>query len=172
MRHLLLLRHGKAAADAGGGDIERALTLRGQHDAGLIGRFLVYENLLPDTAVVSSARRTRETLECVKRELPSLPTIYVEPKLYLAEPDVLLAHLRRTPPSTGTLLAIGHNPGYAELAVALSGFGDMAARNRMLHKFPTCALAVISFETDWAQVKPGAGRLERHVVPAELRADG
>ncbi len=169
MRRLLLLRHGKAAAESGGGDIERALTLRGQQDAALMGQYLARENLAPDTAVVSSARRTRETLECVKRELPSLPAIYVEPKLYLAEPDLLLAHLRRTPPATGVLLAIGHNPGYAELAVALSGFGDMAARNSILHKFPTCALAVISFETDWAQVKPGAGRLERHVIASQLR---
>ncbi len=169
MRRLLLLRHAKAANDSGGGDSERPLTERGLRDATLMGRYLAREGFAPDTAVVSSARRTRETLDAVRHELPGAMTVFVEPRLYLAEAPTLMDHLRRTPETTQTLLAIGHNPGYQDLAIALSGSGDLAIRRDMLHKFPTCALTIIEFDCDWAKVKTGAGRLIRFVVPAQLR---
>ena len=170
MRRLLLLRHAKAAAYSGGGDAERPLTERGRGDAGLIGRFIAAQGLSPDLAAASSAKRTRETLDCVIAELAARPPVLIEPALYLAEPETLLAQLRRTPNSVGTLLAIGHNPGVAELAHALTGSGERDARLRIEQKYPTAGLSVLEFDLeDWRKASPRSGKLVRFVTPRELR---
>ena len=39
----------------------------------------------------------------------------------------------------------------------------------MAVKFPTCALAVLTFEADnWTDIRPAAGRLVRYVLPRSL----
>ena len=68
MHRLVLLRHAKAAREAGGGDRQRPLTRRGREDAARVGRYLVEEKLLTNLAVISDAQRTRETLDCVMGE--------------------------------------------------------------------------------------------------------
>ncbi len=171
MRRLLLLRHAKAAPYSGGGDSERPLTERGRRDAAMMGRYIAAQVLAPDTAVASSARRTRETLDCVCEQFAVTPTIYIEPALYLAEPETLLTHLRRTPAKTLTLLAIGHNPGIAEMAVALTGGGDLDARDRIVHKYPTCSLSAFEFNfDDWRLARFGGAKLLRFATPRDLRA--
>ena len=170
MRRLLLLRHAKAAPYAGGGDSERPLTDRGRRDAAMMGRYIAAQGLTPDTVVASSAKRTRETLALVADAFEDRRTTFIEPALYLAEPETLLAHLRRTPETTHTLLAIGHNPGFAELAVALTGSGDFGERERMIYKYPTCGLAVLEFPfDDWREAKVGGAKLVRFATPRELR---
>ena len=68
-----------------------------------------------------------------------------------------------------TLLMIGHNPGFAELAHLLTGHGDRYAAARMGQKFPTCGLAVLDFAVDdWRDVTERGGRLDRFVTPASL----
>jgi phosphohistidine phosphatase len=169
MVRLLLLRHAKAAPDSGSGDADRALTPRGRRDAARIGRWLAREGLVPDAAVVSDARRTRETFEALQAELPANPTVSFEPDLYLASAEDVLDRLRATSPGVGILLAIGHNPGFGELAVSLAGSGDVALRSDIFHRYPTCALSVIDFENGWRGVRFGTGRLQRFVTPAQLR---
>ena len=62
LQRLILLRHGKAESVAeSGGDFERGLTERGRRDAALIGRVLADAGITPDLALVSAARRARET---------------------------------------------------------------------------------------------------------------
>ena len=57
----------------------------------------------------------------------------------------------------------------AELAALLIASGDVDARQRLIEKFPTAALAVIDFAfDDWAKLHPRAGRLDRFVVPRTL----
>ncbi len=59
-RRLVLLRHAKSAwPDMP--DHERPLARRGQRDAPVMGRWLRAVGLVPDLALCSSARRTRET---------------------------------------------------------------------------------------------------------------
>ena len=44
--------------------------------------------------------------------------------------------------------------------------GDVEARQRLIEKFPTAALAVIDFPLDdWGKLHPKSGRLDRFVVP-------
>ena len=171
MRRLILLRHAKAANHAGGGDSERPLTGRRRADASRTGRYLASELLIPDMALVSHAKRTRETLELVLAELElgvRIP-IHVEPRLYNADPLMLAGLLRDTPERIRTLLLVGHNPGISELAQDLVGSGDRYARKRMEEGFPTSALAVLDFsDDDWSSVASGRGRLDRFVQQDDL----
>jgi len=67
---------------------------------------------------------------------------------------------------------IGHNPGIQELANLLMASGDIDARQRLLEKFPTAALAVIDFQIDdWSALAPHSGRLDRFVSPRALATD-
>jgi phosphohistidine phosphatase len=168
MYRLLLLRHAKAVPFGVGGDHERALTEGGREDARRMGDYLAREHLLPDFAAVSDARRTRETWELVSEGWRK-PPVRFEPRIYEAPTDTLWSLLRRSPDDMRTLLCVGHNPGVAELAIELIGFGDRYAQARLRAKFPTCSLAILDINVDaWSQAAPGAARLDRFVTPAAL----
>jgi len=172
MRRLLLLRHGKADRHSAGGDRERPLTRRGEEDALRVGEFLRDAGLGPDLAVASNARRAKQTLEKVLSAFPGHVTHVIDNSIYLAAADHLLDILRQTPDKYSTLLAVGHNPGFADLAIALAGDGDARELAVLRSKYPTAALAVLDFEVaGWADVAPAAARLERFVTPALLRGD-
>jgi len=172
MRRLLLLRHGKADRHSAGGDRERPLTKRGEEDARRMGEFLAEERLAPDLAVASNARRAKRTLDLVLEAFPNHVTHLIENTIYMATAEHLLHILRQTPDKVSTLLAVGHNPGFAELAISLAGTGDGEELARLRSKFPTAALAVLDFEAKhWADVSQGAARLSRLVTPAGLRGD-
>ncbi|MDB5641977.1 MAG: phosphoglycerate mutase [Hyphomicrobiales bacterium] len=169
MLRLILLRHAKAAPQAGGGDSERPLTQRGRGDAQRVGDYLAGHGLFPDLAAVSTAKRTRETLELALETFGEPCPVAAEPRLYLAETPILLELLRATPSFVQVLLAVGHNPGCHEFAMLMVGHGDPVARARLEAGFPTAAFAVIDFEAaNWAEVRPGSGVLDRFVTPADL----
>ncbi|WP_244594776.1 MULTISPECIES: SixA phosphatase family protein [Methylosinus] len=170
MRRLILLRHAKADAHSAGGDRQRPLTKRGEEDARSVGRYLAEAGLAPDFAVASDARRAKRTLDLALEAFPREVERRLDDEFYLATPDRLLDAVRQTPAEISTLLAIGHNPGFAELASALAADGEPEALTRMRSKYPTAALAVLDFDAeDWALVGEGAGHLERFVTPGDLR---
>ena len=77
--------------------------------------------------------------------------------------------MREAEPGIRTLMMIGHNPGFEELARLLIGEGDMDGILRLGQKYPTAGLAVIDFALeDWADVAHKSGRLERFVTPKSL----
>ncbi len=70
-------------------------------------------------------------------------------------------------------LVVGHNPDLAHFAAWMCGGGDSVGLKAMRQKFPTSALAIIDFNGDsWAEIAPGAGKLERFVTPGMVGADG
>ena len=69
----------------------------------------------PERALVSPARRARETLAGVRAALATLAAAEEDEALYLASPGRLLARLQRLPDATSQVLLVGHNPGLAEL---------------------------------------------------------
>jgi phosphohistidine phosphatase len=169
MLRLLLFRHAKTARESGGGDHDRPLTKRGEEDSKRIGRYLTDEQLLPDLALASDSRRTRQTLDLALTAANQHPQTRLDRAIYLAEPHTLLALIRRIPAKVRTLLLIGHAPGMGDLAGLLTGFGDRYAFARMSTKFPTCGLAVLDFPVErWEEVKEHGGRLDRFVTPASL----
>jgi phosphohistidine phosphatase len=87
----------------------------------------------------------------------------------MASPDAMLSWLQRLPEDVSTVLMIGHNPGFEELAQQLAGDGKKKALKRIRKKYPTGALAVIRFDTDsWIEVGTAGGYLERFIRPKDL----
>jgi phosphohistidine phosphatase len=169
MRRLILLRHAKSDWPDAVPDRERPLAARGREAAPVMGRYLAEEMLLPDLALVSPALRTCQTWELVAPELGEAVSVRDEPRLYEAPWQQLLAVVQGVPDTVSTLMLVGHNPGSAELALALTGHGDRYAAQRMAAAFPTCGLAVLDLmEGGWAGLAPRACRLDRFVTPASL----
>ena len=169
MRRLMLLRHAKSNWPAGVADRDRPLAARGREAAPLIGGYLAEELLLPDLVLISPARRTVETWELVAPMLPEKPATRYEPRMYEAKASALLEVVQEAEPAVKTLLMIGHNPGFEDLAQRLTGHGDRYAAARMSQKYPTSGLAVLDFSVeDWRDVAERGGRLDRFVTPASL----
>jgi len=168
MRRLLLLRHAKAAWPSGIMDLDRPLSRRGREAARLMGVYLKEEGLIPSLVLVSSAQRTLETWDLVR---PAVGDVAARPdeRIYEAPAARLLAVLQEVEPAASTLLMIGHNPGFEDLAEILIGEGDRDGILRLGQKYPTAGLAVIDFpQAGWADIGRGTGRLERFVTPKSL----
>ncbi len=176
MRRLMLLRHAKSSwNDADIDDIDRPLAPRGRKAAPLIGRHMSRAGLLPDLVLCSSALRARQTWELVVAEWDSAiaagaPRLEMRASLYLAPPGEILLMLQRLDDRIGTVMVIGHNPGMAALARQLAATGDPRGLNAINAKFPTAALAVITFDVDhWRALAPGRGCLQSFVRPKDLK---
>jgi phosphohistidine phosphatase len=170
MRRLLLLRHAKAERPVfGGDDRDRKLNARGHDDAPKIAGYMARHALIPDRAIVSPARRTRETWDLIAAAIRPAPRAVYDERLYDATPQTILDILRKCGPDLPTVLVVGHNPGLHELAVSLVATGEVDTRQRLNEKFPTSALAVIEFSLDdWSRLHPQAGRLDHFVSPRSL----
>ena len=166
MLRLMLLRHAKSDWPDGVADHERPLARRGQEAAPTVGSYMAAEQLVPDLAVVSTARRTRQTWDLAAAAFREDVPDRFEGRIYEASPEAILAVIHATPDAVRTLLVVGHNPGFEELAGRLVGHGDRYAFARMLQKFPTAALAVIDFAVErWDAVADRGGRLDRFITP-------
>lgn len=144
MDRLILLRHGKAEANAASGkDFDRALTERGRQDTALVARALADAGLKPDLVLVSPAARTTQTWDAAA---PFFPGAKVEsaPALYDISAAEILALAKG---EAGAVMVIGHNPGLGQLAAWLSQEDTSGEdRPRMAEGFPTAAAAVIGFD--------------------------
>jgi len=169
---LMLLRHAKSErAEPGMGDHERALNGRGRSETPKIGAYMARHGLIPGRAIVSTARRTRETWELLAPAFATPPPVVFDDRLYNAVPETILAVIKETERAVRTLLVIGHNPGLHDTARLLIAAGDIEARERLNEGMPTAALAVIDFAAqDWRKLHPHGGRLERFVSPRSLAA--
>ncbi len=148
MKRLILFRHAKAEPRSGEGeDFDRPLTARGRRDAAAMGRLIAGNGLTPDLALVSAARRARETWDCAKAEF-STGAVEVRQALYNAAADELETELGRAPTSAEAVMIVGHNPGLQELAVNLliADAGSSSDIDRLASRFPTAAVAAFRFD--------------------------
>jgi len=168
----MIFRHAKAEKGAPGTrDRDRPLAARGLKDAPRMGAYMAHHDLVPRHALVSPARRTRETWDGLAGALPSGIPVFYEDRLYDAGPEAILAVLKETSRAIRALIVVGHNPGLHETARLLIASGDVEARERLNEGLPTSALAVIDFAgNDWDKLHPRSGRLERFVTPRLLKA--
>ena len=129
--------------------------------------------LCPDLVLVSTARRTLDTLAALE---PWSETPLVEPMdgLYLASGPALLSTLREVAETVRSVLLVGHNPGIHELAVCLVGAHAMTPGHsdmrRLSEGYPSGALAEFSVPGPWAGLNEGGGRLVRFISPRDLPA--
>ncbi|GGC58561.1 phosphoglycerate mutase [Siccirubricoccus deserti] len=180
MRQLMLLRHAKSSWDDPGlPDHARPLNARGRRAAAAIAQAMQELRLSPDIVLVSSARRTLQTLEALT---PFEDGALIEPMdaLYLAPWARLLEAIQAVPETARSLLVLAHNPGLHELALALAGAGAQAGTHagaagrpsrdlqRLTEGYPTGALAEFTIASSWRQLEPGGGRLVRFLAPRDL----
>ena len=145
MKQLLILRHAKSSwANSSISDWQRPLNERGLRDAPRAGDWLRERALIPDLIITSDAIRARTTAEAVARAAGYSREIRVEPSLYHARPDDVLAVLGGVPGEARRVLLVGHNPGLEELVRQLSGEH---------HDLPTAALVHVAMVIDdWRDV--------------------
>jgi phosphohistidine phosphatase len=168
MRHLLLIRHAKAAA--GVDDHERPLAERGFADAVPLGRWIGSSGLALDRVVVSTALRARQTWTAAAAELDGSPDAVADDRIYGNTVEDLLAVIRDTPSEVQTLVLVGHNPSMAELAIQLDdGSGSVEARDALARSFPTSGVASFDVPVEWDQLKLGGATVTGFVV---ARASG
>jgi phosphohistidine phosphatase len=169
---LLLLRHAKSSWNNPGlTDHDRPLNSRGRQAAAAMRVVMQQLGLAPDVVLVSTARRTLETLAALE-PWERTPTIQSMDGLYLADVPQLLSILREVPDSARSVLLIGHNPGLHDLASTLMGEQAMTPANdmtrRLAKSYPTGALADFTLSGAWHELGEGGGRLVHFLRPRDL----
>ena len=176
LKQLFVLRHAKSSWDDPMlDDHDRPLAPRGLQAVKLVGEHIRESGMQPDQVLCSSSRRTRETMDAVA---PGGETL-IERDLYDATCADVIERLRRVPSGTGSVMIIGHNPTAQMLVLRLTGAngaeyangtkepvgGDLAEVQR---KFPTGALATLTFDCEWDELGPGCAELVAYVRPKSL----
>ena len=146
LERLILLRHGNAERRAPSGeDFDRALTERGRRESRETGARLAEAGFSVDLALVSEARRARETWEEAGLAFPAAAAERRR-SLYHASPaDLWLAAEEA---GARAVILVGHNPGMHALAFDLTSRGrtDPAVARALDRGFPTASAAVFRFE--------------------------
>jgi phosphohistidine phosphatase len=173
-RHLILLRHAKSAWPDDVLDHERPLAPRGRRDAPAAGDWLRKSDYVPDRVLCSTAKRTRETWQLAEEKLGAHPQTVFEDRVYGASSAELLDLAQQTSAAVRTLLIVGHDPAMRGLTLDLaseqSGDAEGEALGRVRAKYPTAAIAVLSFSDDWPGLGPGQAHLTKFVVPGDFHA--
>ena len=169
MRQLLLLRHAKSSWDDRDlSDHARPLNPRGRTAASAMRDTLATHGLVPDLVLVSTARRTLQTLQALE-PWSETPLVEQLDSLYLADQTTLLETLQAVPETVRCVLLVGHNPGLHELAVLLAGgtamTGGSGDTSRLAESYPSGALAEFSVPGPWQGLGEGGGTLVRFVCP-------
>ena len=156
MKRLILFRHAKTERDSDSGrDFDRRLTDRGQADARRIGEEVRNLGLEAELVISSPAARAAETAE-----LAGLKPRF-DQQIYEASSSSLLALAQAVDESVSSLMLIGHNPGFEQLASRLSG---------QYVELPTGAVAAIELPIDrWSDASDGKGKLTRFLRPKDFR---
>ncbi|SDY51760.1 SixA phosphatase family protein [Citreimonas salinaria] len=160
MRRLVLMRHAKSDWSQTAADHDRPLNARGVRAARALGDWLRRDALLPDAAMVSTARRTRESWGLLALDAPAR---FLH-DLYDADAGDMIDALRRA--SGPTVLLLGHNPAIGDVGRML--LGEAPAHDRF-DDYPTGATLVADFDVEgWAAIEPGTGTAVTFVIPADL----
>ena len=171
MLTLFLLRHAKSSWDnIALNDYDRPLNARGTRSAPAIGHYLREKSHDPGLILCSGARRTRETLGLVLPFMSGDQEIRIEEALYRAhDGEALIQRLFALDRTARSVMIIGHNPAMQDLFSALAVHGDGEEIDRLRSKYPTGALAVLSFDThSWRDISVNGGTLIDSALPREL----
>lgn len=150
MKTLLILRHAKSSWATSMHDRQRPLNARGERDAPQMGDLLRDEDLIPDVIITSDAVRAHTTALAVAEAAGYAREVIVDPRLYLASPQNILAVLEEVlDADVSTALIVGHNPGLEELVEQLTG---------ERHDLPTAALVQLALPIDaWTEIEGTTG---------------
>ncbi|KAA2314515.1 histidine phosphatase family protein [Pseudooceanicola sediminis] len=160
-KRLILMRHAKSSwALSGQPDHDRPLNERGAKSAAALGSWLHTRGYEADEALVSTARRTRETFSALK----SAANPQFTATLYNAGPAAIMAALRQA--SGACVLLIAHNPGMCDFANRL--ITSRPAHPRF-EDFPTGATLVADCPVpDWSVLAFNQAITVDFIVPRDL----
>ena len=120
VRRLIVMRHAKSSwKDPNLDDHERPLNKRGRGDAPMVADAIFDRGWIPDLILVSSSKRTLQTLEGMSHRMGKAP-FEVRSGIYHATVIDLMEELGDML-DNGTTMIIGHNPGSEILVNHLSG---------------------------------------------------
>lgn len=171
MKTIYLLRHAKSSwDDASLPDLQRPLAPRGRKAAPRMGTYMTRHGLVPDRVLCSAARRAVETWQALLVPLRDETPVEIREDLYHASPGTILDVVRELPAEVDSVLLIGHNPTFEELALVLAGSGEQKAMEDLERKYPTGAMAILDFPVqEWREVREGTGWLRAFVRPKDLQ---
>ena len=120
VRRLIVMRHAKSSwKDPNLDDHERPLNKRGRGDAPMVADAIFDRGWIPDLILLSSSKRTRQTLEGMAHRMGKAP-FEVRSGIYHATVIDLMEELEDML-DNGTTMIIGHNHGSEILVNHLSG---------------------------------------------------
>lgn len=153
---LLIFRHAKSDFDAPS-DHERVLTDHGVQQAKFMGELLNEKGIYPDLVICSSASRAKETMNLAMVAGEWECDSSISDALYNTTTEVMLALIKQLTDLDKTVMFVGHEPTWSELANLLTG--------KPL-SFNTAGMACIKFETsDWMSIESSSGVLEWYECP-------
>lgn len=167
MKHLTIVRHGKAApADGLQPDFDRPLVDKGYKQIERIALAILGNKSSPDRVISSPALRTAESARALVEAIGFTGEILLEKRIYEATPTALLEILRDQPTTVQHVVLVGHNPGLAMLISGLCSGDD----TRLSLHLPTAGVAQIQLEVArWRQVRWGSGILQFLISPRSIK---
>jgi len=161
MLTLYLLRHAKSSwDDTSKQDFERQLSNRGRKACALIGEFIQEKGVDFDLVLVSTAVRTRETIELIKERAKFRGEVRYDERIYEATVPQLLEIISQIDNARESVLLVGHNPGIEGLLALLTGEQQQVT---------TANFAKIKLKaTKWSGNLANKGTLEFIVRPKEI----
>ncbi|MCI5777122.1 MAG: histidine phosphatase family protein [Bacteroidales bacterium] len=153
MLTLVLVRHGEAEFTYGD-DFSRKLTSRGRKQASDVGLLLKGWGVEPEFAIVSDARRARETSAIIIEQLPKPEKETYEHFLYEAyTTQELLDCIGKNAEGAECAMVVAHNPDITYKASNL-------CEDALPCSFPTAGVLILRFECDsWDEVSARSGKV-------------
>lgn len=153
---LLIFRHAKSDFDAPS-DHQRVLTDHGIQQAKFMGELLNEKGIYPDLVVCSSADRAKQTMNLAMAAGEWECDSTVIDALYNTTTEVVLELLKQLTDMDKTVMLVGHEPTWAELATLLTGEAL---------SFNTAGICHITFDiSHWKDIQAKSGVLDWYESP-------
>jgi phosphohistidine phosphatase len=159
-RRLMVMRHAKSSWESDAStDHERPLNKRGKRDAPRIAAHLDEIGWRPELVLSSTSERTRQTWKRMRERFPEARVQYTN-ELYLCDAEDAIAQIAGLPDEIGSVLVLGHNPGFEDLVEELTG---------RWHRMTTANVALFAGTgATWAEALSNGVELQRVIRPKEL----
>ena len=155
MPTIILMRHANAEpASAGMRDFDRPLSKAGWAEGKIATNLLKATGLAPTKVLCSPARRTLETLACVRGIIALADGIVTLPQELYSGDVGAYQNLAYSVPEKSICMLIGHNPMIERFAFQLALTGEKAILNRLKTGVPTATIAVFQLDGDYAAANP------------------
>lgn len=163
MKTVYLIRHAKSDwGNPGLNDFNRPLNKRGVHDAPFMGQQLKSMQALPDLFISSPAKRAKQTVLSIARELnyPENNIVFDE-TIYHASTRQLYSMLNNLDDQIESIALVGHNPGLTYFSNYLT--------DDYIDNIVTCGIVIIELEIDrWNEIVEGIGRKIDYIYPKKF----